>query len=286
MSHIFADIKIIQTCWEYFILGIIQGITEFLPISSTAHLKVLPILFGWDDPGFSISAAIQLGSIIAVIIYFREDLRKIINGISQAFYLGNWKSSHAQLGIGIIQGTLPILFAGIGIKLFLPNFDISPLRSIPSISFFSIIMALFLAYGERIGKRRKNITDITGKDSLFIGFGQMLAIIPGVSRSGITLTTALIHGFKRKDAARFSFLLGIPAISISGLVEFKKAFSTDLSSAFLPLTIGIITSAFVSWIAIDWIIKYLEKSNTQIFIMYRLIFGVTLIIWWLNFQYH
>ena len=286
MTELFGAVGILENCWHYFIFGVIQGLTEFLPISSTAHLKVLPVIFGWNDPGVSVTATIQLGSIFAIIMYFREDLKHITKGILNAIFHSKWTDDKAQVGLAVLQGTIPIALTGLLIKVFWSEFGNSSLRSIPSIAIVSIVMAFLLFYAESIGVRKKTIKGIKSKDGLWIGIGQMLAIIPGVSRSGITLTTALIYGFKREDAARFSFLLGIPAITIAGLVEFKNALSIDLSFGFLPLIIGIITSTIVSLVSIDWLIKFLQKRSTKIFIIYRLLFGITSLLWWSKYSYN
>ncbi len=270
-----------EACWKYLVLGIIQGLTEFLPISSTAHLKALPILFNWGDPGLSTTAVIQLGSIFAVLGYFRNDLKSILKGISLAFRESQWRDKNARLGIAISIGTLPILTGGMAIKLFWDDFEISPIRTMPAIAIISIVMALLMALAEKMGKRQKCLQGIQGKDGLLIGMSQMLALIPGVSRSGITLTTSLLSGWEREDAAKFSFLLGIPAISISGLVELQDAFeynAFNITGVF-PLLIGILSATIFSWLTIDWLLKYLKKQSTWIFISYRLIFGIG-ILWW------
>ncbi len=286
MKELFGAIGILENCWHYFVFGIIQGVSEFLPISSTAHLKVLPLIFGWNDPGVSVTATIQLGSIFAIIMYFREDLKHIIRGISKAIIEKKWSEEKAQVGLALIQGTIPIALTGLCIKLFWRGFGNSSLRSIPSIAIVSIVMALLLFYAEKIGAKRKTIKRIKSKDGFWIGIGQMLAVIPGVSRSGVTLTAALIYGFKREDAARFSFLLGIPAITIAGLVELKNALAIDQSFRFLPLIIGIITSTIVSLVSIDWLIKFLQRSSTKLFIVYRLLFGISSLLWWLKYSHN
>ena len=282
MTEITNANSLLQACVKYLLLGLIQGVTEFLPISSTAHLKAIPMLLGWEDPGLSTTAVIQLGSIFAVMIYFKNDLKAIVQGISLAFRRGQWREKNARLGIAIVSGTIPILLAGMSIKLFWNNFENSFLRSLPFIGLISILMALLLAIAEKLGKQIKNVSSITGKDGLVIGLGQILAIIPGVSRSGITLTTALLFDWEREDAARFSFLIGIPAITFAGLAELKNSFTshTVFSNEFLPLIFGIISAAVVSWVVIDWLLKYLQRHNTWIFVFYRLLFGVTLLVWW------
>lgn len=266
---------------EALVLGIVQGLTEFLPISSTAHLRVVPALLGWDDPGVSVTAAIQLGSVAAVVAYFRQDLTQVLRGISRAVRYGQWREPEARLGVAMVIGTLPILVLGLGIKVFWhAGYASSPLRSVPSIAIVSIVMALFLALAERMGPRLKQLEGVTGRDGFVVGLAQALAVIPGVSRSGSTLTASLFDGWKRADAARFSFLLGIPAISIAGLVELKSALSLSSGAGPLPLVVGILSAAVVSWLAIDWLLRFLQRNSTWIFVGYRLVFGAGLLVWW------
>ena len=281
MIEFFNNNQLVETCWKYLVLGVVQGVTEFLPISSTAHLKVIPLMLGWEDPGISLTAVIQLGSIIAVITYFRNDLTAIIKGISLAVRYGQWREPNARLAIAICIGTIPILLAGMSIKLFWNHFEHSILRSIPFIALISIFMALLLALAEGLGNQNKEFSKVSGKDGLFIGIAQILALIPGVSRSGITLSTALLFGWKRQDAARFSFLIGIPAITFAGLAELKNTLHSQLilNNQVLPLFIGIASATVVSWIVIDWLLQYLQKHNTWMFVIYRLLFGVTLLAW-------
>ena len=266
---------------EALVLGIVQGLTEFLPISSTAHLRVVPALLGWDDPGVSVTAAIQLGSVAAVVAYFRQDLTQVLRGISRAVRYGQWREPEARLGVAMVIGTLPILVLGLGIKVFWhAGYASSPLRSVPSIAVVSIVMALFLALAECFGPRLKQLEGVTSRDGFVVGLAQALAVIPGVSRSGSTLTASLFDGWKRADAARFSFLLGIPAISIAGLVELKSALSLSSGAGPLPLVVGILSAAGVSWLAIDWLLRFLQRNSTWIFVGYRLVFGAGLLVWW------
>ena len=277
-----ASLSLLEACWRNLVLGIVQGLTEFLPISSTAHLKVVPVLLGWGDPGVSVTAAIQLGSIAAVITYFRSDLLQVLKGIGKAVRNGQWREPQARLGIAMVVGTFPILVVGLLIKLFWSEgYETSPLRSVPFIAIVSIVMALLLALAERLGPRRRTLGDVSGRDGLIVGLAQMLALIPGVSRSGSTLTASLFDGWQRADAARFSFLLGVPAISIAGLVELKQAFVVSAESGPLPLLTGIVSAAVVSWMAIDWLLKFLQRHSTWIFVAYRLLFGAVLLAWWL-----
>ena len=273
----------LERCWYYLNLGIIQGLTEFLPISSTAHLKVLPILLGWEDPGVSVIASLQLGSIIAVITYFRTDLFTISRGISKALFHNRWKDTSFKLALSIFLGTLPIVFFGMFIKIFWTGYEVSIVRSIPSIALVSILMSLLMLLAELLGKRYRTLDDIKISDGLLIGFSQSLALIPGGSRSGITITTALMTGWERQSAAKLTFLLGIPAITLSGIVELKGAIGSFTFGELIPLVLGICSSAVISFLSIDFLIKFLQKQSMMIFITYRFFFGILLLAW---FYYH
>lgn len=262
-------------CFKSFFLGIIQGFTEFLPISSTAHLKVVPYLFGWNDLGVSFSASLQLGSAVAIIYYFRNQISLIINSFFSAFNPSKgFKDENSRLFIYIFVASIPILVFGLLIKLYWPNYSDSNLRGLFSIAITSIVMALLLALSEIYGKRNKFFVDINLNDVIKLGLAQSLALFPGVSRSGITLTSALFSGIERKTAARLAFLVGIPAVSISGLVELFSLFRVLSVIDIIPIIIGIISSFFSSIFAIDLFLKFLSKNNTLVFVYYRLAFGI------------
>ena len=272
------SLGLLQACWRYLVLGVVQGLTEFLPISSTAHLKVVPVVLGWGDPGVAVTAVIQLGSIVAVLGYFRRDLQQVVAATLQALRQGSWQAPEARLGLAIVLGTVPIVLAGLAIKLLVRDFDHSPLRSLPSIGVVSIVMALLLALAEQLGRRRRQLGDVQVRDGVLVGLAQALALIPGVSRSGSTLTASLFDGWRRADAARFSFLLGIPAISLAGLVELKDAFSQPASAGPLPLLVGVLSATVVSWLAIAWLLRFLQNHSTWWFVGYRLLFGLALLL--------
>jgi undecaprenyl-diphosphatase len=260
------------------ILGFVQGMTEFLPISSTAHLKVVPVFLGWGDPGVAFTDIIQLGSIAAVLWYFWSDLARIIQGSVKAIAHQDYNNYDLRLGLGIILGTVPIVFFGLLIKVFIPDFDNSPIRSVGAIAIASIVMSLLLGIAEKQGKRERDFEKLTMNDGLLMGLAQALSLIPGVSRSGSTLTGGLFMGLRRETAARFSFLLGIPAITLAGLVELKDVLATQLTSAeILPLVAGVISAAIFSYIAIAGLIRFLKTRSTWVFIWYRLAFGVLIL---------
>jgi undecaprenyl-diphosphatase len=265
--------------FQAFILGLVQGMTEFIPISSTAHLKVIPVALGWGDPGVAFTAIIQLGSIAAVLWYFWQDLSQLTLGTLAAIQKKDYQSHSARIVSGIAIGTLPIVIIGLGIKILVPNFDESPIRKLSSIAIACIVMAILLGLAEKWGDRKRDFDRLGMKDGILMGCAQALAIIPGVSRSGSTLTAGLFMGLERASAARFSFLLGIPAITLAGLVELAGLLDEGLSGVGLfPLIVGLISSAFFSYVAIAWLIRFLQTRSTWLFIWYRLIFGIVILI--------
>ena len=265
----------IYNCVQSFLLGIIQGFTEFLPISSTAHLKVVPYLLGWSDPGATISATLQLGSSFAIIFYFRNEISVISKSFFSIFsHRKFFKDENTKLATYIFVASIPILFSGLLIKLFWIDFSDSHFRSLFSIAVISIIMSALLAFSEIYCEKKKLLKDIKLSDIILLGISQSLAIFPGVSRSGVTLTSALFSGIERNTAARLSFLVGIPAISIAGFVELFTLYRTSSFIDILPIIIGIISSFFSSMLAIDFLLKFLSKNNTLVFVYYRMAFGV------------
>lgn len=259
------------------VLGVVQGLTEFLPISSTAHLRVVPALLGWPDPGVAFSAVIQLGSVFAVVGYFWQDLISIAKGSLQAIGQKDYANHNLRLAVGIVIGTIPVVILGLLFKHVLqdPN---GPARSLIVIAVASMVMGLLLAVAEKLGKRTRSLENLGAQDGLLVGFGQALALIPGCSRSGSTITTALFLNIERADAARFSFLLGIPAIVAAGLLELKELLEVGLKGeAMTSLIVGLVVSAIVSWLSIAWLTKYLQQHSTWVFVGYRLIFGAAIL---------
>ncbi len=261
------------------VIGIVQGLTEFLPISSTAHVKMIPVVLGWGDPGVAFTAVIQLGSIAAILWYFWDDLSQVTLGMIRAIQGGKYGSPDFRLGLGILLGTIPIVVCGLLIKAFIPDFDNSPLRNSSTIATVSIVMALLLAVAEVVGRRQRTFESLDLKDGVFMGFAQALALVPGVSRSGSTLTAGLFMGLERSTAARFSFLMGVPAITIAGLVELKGLLETGLGSiGLVPLIGGLLAAVVSSYLAIFWLIRFLKQHSTWVFVWYRLAFGAAILI--------
>ncbi|MEM9512441.1 MAG: undecaprenyl-diphosphate phosphatase [Cyanobacteria bacterium P01_E01_bin.48] len=257
--------------WQAFIMGAVQGLTEFLPISSTAHLRIVPALLGWPDFGASFSAVIQLGSLVAVFVYFAEDLRNVLTGTWQAFQKRQFDSPEYRIFVGVLIGTLPIVIVGLAVKVMYG----SPPRQLSVIAVALIALALVLAWAERRGSRKRQIEDIRISDGIVVGFAQALALIPGVSRSGSTITAGLFLGMKRDMAARYAFLLGIPALALAGMVEFVS----DYAPSALPAqALGTLSAFIFSYASIDWLLKFLQTSSTNIFIGYRVALGAFLLV--------
>lgn len=260
---------------EAIVLGLVQGLTEFLPISSTAHLRIVPELLGWEDPGAAYSAVIQLGTVAAVLIYFRKDLvaltRAFIDGLRKREPFGTVESRLAWF-VGL--GTLPIGILGLAFKKHIE----STLRSLYVISASLIVLAIVLFVVERVAAHRRTLADMKMRDGIIIGLWQSLALIPGSSRSGTTLTGALSLGLRREDAARYSFLLSIPATSLAGLLELKHLLqSTGPRPSTLMLAVGTVVAFGSGLAAIAWLLRYLRTRSTLVFIVYRVALGLALL---------
>jgi len=260
---------------KFFLYGLIQGLTEFIPVSSTAHLKVISLFFGFDDPGPSLSAIIQFGSVLALFWYFRNDFFKLKNQSSKKIFDF---IKHEKLLRSVFIGTIPIILLGAIIKLFIPYFFDEILRSNLSIALVSLLMAIFMYIADISKKGCINLKNHNYSDSILIGLSQALAIVPGVSRSGITISTALLSGWGRSDAAKFSFLLGMPAISFAAIVEFITYFNEFSSFSFTALIIGLTTTFLSSLLAIDFLLKYFSSNGLKLFIFYRIVFGVVILL--------
>ncbi len=273
-----------MTIFEAIVLGIIQGITEFLPISSTGHLTVAAQFMGLiseDNPKewTSFMAVIQLGTLASVFIYFWKDIWAILNDfisnniISRVEFKNQTENS--KLGWLIIIGSIPVIIFGLGFKDFIEG---AFTKDLYVISANLIIFAIILAIAEKVGKFKKEMNQITWKDSLVIGIFQTFALIPGSSRSGSTITGGLFIGLKRDTAAKFSFLLGIPAILGSGLLEFYHQMEFMNSSNATTLAIATIVSAISGYLAIDFLLKFLKSKSTYIFIWYRIAIAIVILL--------
>ncbi len=272
-----------MTLLEAALLGIVQGLTEFLPVSSSAHLRIIPALAGWADPGAAFTAIVQIGTLVAVLLYFQKDIfsivRAVIEGMVKRKPLG---SAEAKMGWMIVAGTLPIVFFGL---LFKSEIETS-LRSLYWVSGALIGFALVLSLAERHIKLRlekemplKSMKEIGWKEALLIGLAQSVALIPGSSRSGVTITGGLFLNLSRETAARFSFLLSLPSVFAAALLELYKTWGSITASpdGITNIIVATITAGIVGYASIAFLLNYLKKHTTTIFITYRLVAGAAIL---------
>jgi undecaprenyl-diphosphatase len=269
------------------ILGIVQGLTEFIPISSSAHLILAEKIMGLDkvmtpEQITAFMAVIQLGTLVAVIVYFFNDIMSIIVG----FIGGNLamlqsrqqRGTHngAKLGYLIILGTLPVVIVGLAFK---KQIEGTFTKNLYVIGISVIVWAVFLFLAEMFGVRRRGMNELRWSDALVVGFAQCFSLIPGSSRSGTTITGALVNGLTRETAARFSFLLSIPAIAGSGLLEMKELFKVGglQGIGMTNLIVATIMSAVVGYASIAFLLSFLRKNSTLVFILYRLLIGAVIL---------
>ncbi|MES2073425.1 MAG: undecaprenyl-diphosphate phosphatase [Pseudomonadota bacterium] len=270
----FASLDYLQVA----ILGVVQGITELLPISSTAHMRIVPALLGWRDPGSAFSAAMQLAALAAVVSYFWRDVREVMVGSTTAIRTRSFDSQPFRLAVAIVLATIPIGIAGLALSSVL-NACNSPLRSLTVIGVSSLAMAALLAAAELSCRHSRNMQQMRLRDALIVGIAQVGALIPGVSRSGSSLTAALFLNFKRDEAARFSFLLGLPAIALAGLKELWVLYHAHIPlEAWKLLGFGLVVASVSAFCAIWGLMRFLEKFSTWPFVAYRAAIGIFLIV--------
>jgi undecaprenyl-diphosphatase len=256
--------------WFAALLGLIQGLTEFIPVSSTAHVRVVPALLGQPDPGAAYTAVIQLGTLVAVLAYFAKDLAALPGAM-----LRDTGSFEARLPWLLAVGTVPIVIAGLLLKKHIEG----DLRSLYVIAAALIVVGIIMAVIDHYAGDRGNrpLASITMKDALLVGLAQTLALVPGVSRSGATICMILLLGFSRSDSARFSFLLSIPAIAGAGIFEAREAFRQLGSSAIPALAVGTTVAAITGYASIAWLIRFLGSNNLIGFAVYRVAAGAALL---------
>lgn len=259
---------------EAIILGIVQGLTEFLPVSSTAHVRIVPAIFGWPDPGAPFTAAIQLGSLVAIVAYFLKDLVRAVSGWLRSFKPGAPQTPESRLGWAVFIGTIPIVVCGV---LFKDQIETS-LRSLYIIAWSLIVVGILMAIAEQVGRRYRKMSDVRASDGLIVGLFQALALIPGVSRSGSTITGSLFLGFERAEAARFSFLLSIPSILAAGVYSLLQHREMLTGPEATAVWVANAVSLISGYLAIAILIKMLQRHGTHIFVAYRLLLGAGILI--------
>jgi len=251
------------------VLGVVQGLTEYLPVSSTAHLRIVPAFLGWEDPGAAFTAVTQLGTMAAVLLYFRTDLWRIARAWTASLRQPELRSEvDARMGWYILLGTIPIGIFGLA---FSDQIE-SGARDLYLIGTALIVLGLVLLYAEHVARRDRSIEDIKRRDGILIGLAQACALVPGVSRSGATITAGLFLGFDRESAARYSFLLSVPAVVLSGVFELRDI-GGDENAGVVPTIIATLLAFAVGYASIAFLLRWLARHSTAVFVAYRVALG-------------
>ncbi|WP_432010885.1 undecaprenyl-diphosphate phosphatase [Streptomyces cucumeris] len=269
--------------FESFILGLVQGLTEFLPISSSAHLRLTAAFAGWNDPGPAFTAITQIGTELAVLIYFRKDIVRIVSAWFRSLFNKEWRSDHdAQMGWLVIVGSIPIGVLGLTLQDQIEG----PFRDLRLIATTLVVMGLVLGFADRqaardetggkhrVAKQRKTLKELGVKDGLIFGVCQAMALVPGVSRSGATISGGLLMGYTREAAARYSFLLAVPAVLASGLFELKDA--SEGHTSWGPTIFATVIAFVVGYAVIAWFMKFISTKSFMPFVIYRIVLGLVL----------
>ncbi|NED97582.1 undecaprenyl-diphosphate phosphatase [Phytoactinopolyspora alkaliphila] len=279
------------------VLGVLQGLTEFLPISSSAHLRIYPQLFGWQDPGAAFTAVTQIGTETAVILYFIKDIGRIINAWTRSLFGGgtgsarmsasapgsvsagkhrrlNYDPAEARLGWFVILGTVPIVVAGIALKDVIEG----DFRSLWIIGTTLIVLGIVLGIADSVGSKNRSVGDLRLRDALLVGLAQALALVPGVSRSGASISMGLLLGLDRPTAARFAFLLAIPAVLGAGIYEWPSAMSEGSVYGMGPTLVATVVSFVVGYSVIAWLFRWLNRGSFAPFVTYRILLGALTLI--------
>jgi undecaprenyl-diphosphatase len=258
------------------VLGIVQGLTEFLPISSSGHLRIVPAFLGWEDPGAAFTAVIQLGTMAAVLLYFRQDLLRIATAWLRSLRDPAVRGTlDARLGWYLVFGTVPIVIFGVAFKNQIEN----GARDLYLIGSMLIVFGFVLLAAEAVSRRERDVSTITRRDAIVIGFAQALALVPGVSRSGATISAGLLLGFDRVSAARFSFLLSVPAVVLSGLYELKDVVNGSAEGAvgIGPTAVATVLAFITGYASIALLLRFLTTHSTAVFVAYRVVLGAAVL---------
>lgn len=252
------------------VLGVLQGVTEFLPISSSAHLRIFPELFGWGDPGAAFTAVVQIGTEAAVLIFFRQDIWRIGSAWVRSLYDASWRGTFdARMGWFIIAGSLPIVALGISLKDVIEN----DFRSLWIIGTTLVVLGLVLGIADRVGRNERTIRQMNLQHAVLLGLAQAMALVPGVSRSGATISMGRFLGYEREAATRFAFLLAIPAVVGAGLFELPEIPHGENAYGPWPTLVATLVSFVVGYAAIAWLLRYVSTHSYLPFVVYRIALG-------------
>jgi undecaprenyl-diphosphatase len=261
-----------MTTLQVVVLAIVQGLTEFLPISSSGHLVLVPGVFGWSDQGMAFDVAVHFGSLTAVLIYFRGDIMAMLKG-STEILRGRLASPESRLALAIGLGTVPAAIAGLLLADWIGNNLRSPSVIVVTLSAYAVLMLL----ADRFGRKDRIMTSVGLKDALLIGIAQALALVPGTSRSGVTITAAMALGFERKEAARFSFLLAVPVILLASGYELTRLMDADAVVAWGQFALGAVISAIVAYLSIEFFMRFVSRVGLLPFAIYRLVLAAVIL---------
>jgi len=262
--------------FEAVVLGLVQGLTEFLPVSSSAHLRVVGEGFGWDDPGAAFTAITQIGTEAAVLLYFRHDIARIIAAWFGSLAGRRKGDPDARMGWLIIVGSIPIVVLGL---LFQDQIE-TTFRDLRIVATALILFSLILFWADRVGAKKRELADLTVPHGIGYGFAQAMALIPGVSRSGGTITAGLFLGYSRAAAARYSFLLAVPAVLGSGFFQVYEALTGDVEGAGVdwgPTILATVLAFAVGLTVIAWLLRYLDRGSFVPFVVYRIVLGALIL---------
>jgi undecaprenyl-diphosphatase len=262
--------------FEAVVLGVVQGLTEFLPISSSAHLRIVGEAFGWDDPGAAFTAITQIGTEIAVLLYFRRDIGRIIAAWVASLAGKRKGDPDARMGWLIIVGSIPIVVLGL---LFQDRIE-TTLRDLRIVAIALVAFSLILYWADRVGAKKRELDQLTVGHGIAFGFAQAMALVPGVSRSGGTITMGLFLGYTRSAAARYSFLLAVPAVLGSGFFQAYEALTGDVAGETVewgPTIVATVIAFAVGLSVIAWLLRYLNRGSFTPFVVYRVVLGLTVL---------
>ncbi len=256
-------------------LGIVQGLTEFLPISSSAHLAIVPQLLGWEDPGAAYTAVVQIGTELAVVLYFWRDIWTIGSGWVRGLFSAEARTAQEwRMGWFIIIGSLPIVLLGIALEDAIDN----QFRNLWFIGSTLIVLGLVLGLAERLGRKTKPIDELSTRDAVLFGVAQAAALVPGVSRSGATISMGLFLGYERRAATRYAFLLAIPAVVGAGIYKLKDIPGSENAYGTVPTVVGTVVAFFVGLAVIHWLLAYVSDHSYKPFVIYRVALGALVLV--------
>lgn len=263
-----------MTWFEAVVLGLVQGLTEFLPISSSAHILVLSQIFGWGDPGAAFTAVTQIGTELAVIIYFRQDIVRILSAWGRSLVHPALRRDHdAKMGWFVIIGTIPIAVIGL---VFADQIE-TVARNLWITAAMLAVFGVILGVCDALGRRTRTLESLGAKDAVLLGLAQALALIPGVSRSGATISMGLARGYTREAATRYAFLLAIPAVLASGLYEATKI-GDEANVSWGPTIVATVIAFVVGYAVIAWLLRFLQTNSFLPFVVYRLAFALLIVV--------